>query len=269
MAIVNIRHSLLALSALTLPAAALAQYGVPSGHRHRRRSRCTMPAPRLEPWMARPARGRRRSRGQRIRRPPSATRAGARADRSAAGDRAGRGHDLHRRGTGPARGPGHGADARHLVRRLERCAGRHVRVGEPDLHRASPRPGPISPAVGRPAAGRDSRRAGAEGRLDRRAGRPAAHPPRPRAAATSYDAALAAQVKEFQAVHGLKADGDRRRRDDRGAEPRRAILRAADHHQHGARQAPSRRPKSSANMSSSMPAARGFRCGKTAARSTR
>ena len=100
----TIRYSLLALSALTLPAAALAQYGAvaraaaaAAGLRRRR-----------APWS--PSRGwrsRRRRRAQPWQSPAARAepRAGARADRSAAGDRAGRRHDLHRPGAGPARGP--------------------------------------------------------------------------------------------------------------------------------------------------------------------
>ena len=57
---------------------------------------------------------------------------------------------------------------------------------------------------------------------------------------TSYDAALAARVKDFQDGSRPQGRRDRGRRHDRRAQPRCRSLRAADHHQHGAREAPPR-----------------------------
>ena len=93
------------------------------------------------------------------------------------------------------------------LRRLERRSGRPLHLGQPDLHRPSPRPGQISAALGRPAAARDPAGPDPEAGLDRRPRRAAPRPGSGFPPATSFDAALAAQVKEFQAVHGLKDDG--------------------------------------------------------------
>ena len=56
--------------------------------------------------------------------------------------------------------------------------------------------------------------------------------------ATKFDAALATAVKEYQAGPRPQGRRRRRRRHDRLAQPRRPALRAADHHQPGARPAP-------------------------------
>ena len=96
----NIRHSLLALSALDAVRPRLSPNMARPGPRRPRPRRLQSPrAPVAEPWMAQPPPAPPASRGSRP--SPSANKcAGARADRSAAGDRAGRRHDLHRRGAG-------------------------------------------------------------------------------------------------------------------------------------------------------------------------
>ena len=194
MAIVNIRHALLALSALALPrprraiwravAAAVRTPPPPMPPQCRRRV--------AEPWMAPPP-GRHRSRGARQHPRP------ARAARAAAlepidlppsveqgVDMIYIDEDLVPRAVQDT------VDAaRHLLQRVERRSGRHVRVDEPDLHRPSPRPRQVSPEVGRPAADRDPRRAGAEARLDRRPRRRCFAPASGFPTGGGYDAALA------------------------------------------------------------------------------
>ena len=81
---------------------------------------------------------------------------------------------------------------------------------------------------------------------------------------TKFDAATAAAVKEFQGVHGMKADGVAGRGDDRSAEPRLQALRKRPDAQPGAREAASDHDRRPAATSSSMPARRGCGCSRTA-----
>ena len=154
------------------------------------------------------------------------------------GDRAGRRHDLHRRGAGSQGRARQRTDGRHDFRRLERRAGRPLHLGQPDLHRASPRAGQISAALGRSAADADP------GGPDPQAGYRPATGSRCFARGSGLPAGDKYRRGARRAGQGIpggprpQGRRDRRRRHDRSAQPRRRILRAADHHQHGARQAP-------------------------------
>ena len=140
----------------------------------RRRGPCRLP-PAPQPPCLRPTPARRRravdgaagacrpaSRGNR---PPAVEQGpSARADRSSAGDRAGRRHDLHRRGAGAARGP-----QQRLPRRHEYAAWSGAPVDlftsvnpiYTDLRRGLVK---YQQTLGQPAAGPDSGRSDAQGR---------------------------------------------------------------------------------------------------------
>ena len=105
----NIRHSLLALSALDAARRCFRAILAPvhaAAVRRRRGRPAAQPAGGAvdEPWMAQPAAAVAAD-SLAIADGPAEQGTRARADRSAAGDRAGRRHDLHRRGARAARGP--------------------------------------------------------------------------------------------------------------------------------------------------------------------
>ena len=194
-------------------------------------------------------------------------RARARADRPAPGDRAGRRHDLHRPGLIPPRPrttacsheisfddwSGAPVDlfvpVNPIYTDLRRGLVRYASAGA-TCRRSRSRPGPPS------SPGSTGERVACLARSGSGL-RPATRstPRWPRGS-------------RYQAAHGLKADGDRRRRHDR----QRSTAARAYYEQliiiNMERAGACPRPRSSAAMRWSMPAARACRCRRTAGRST-